>query len=1156
VDHTWESAGTYDVKVQARDSHGGVSAWSSPRAVRVEAVQGVCLLSPNGGESYPAGAAIPVRWLCGGFDAKVFRVDFSSDGGQRWTPVATGSAASASGGAASLEALPTAGASGDRCRMRVITQGRIAGQSDVSDGNFNIEKPWRIDLSYPDRERTLRGRSDCAIAWSSDGARAVDIWVRLGRAATWMRLAGSVSAALGAWTWSVPDTNIAECCIRVAAVDRAEIADSSSQSFAIVSERLAILSPLGGETWKRTSVYPIRFECRGGFDKAELFYGDSTAGESMRLIGRVYQPEGEERVQWRPGLDLTPTKRGCVEIVASKQGLTLKARSGFFRLDPSSMLRVASPEEDERYSGGTTCEIKWELKGKLNAVSLEYLDETGQYRLIAAGVAADRKSYSWTLPRGEIRRCRVRIRDEEDATISAESGEFFVRRANEPPATPAAPRGPESARVGDSCVYSAYSVDPDGDAVTLSFEWGDGRSVDRPAGASPGNVSASHVWDAPGVYRVRARARDARGASSAWSAPLCATVTVRPVAVLLVPNGGESLRAGSGARILWRVEGEVGPLSLAWRGDGGDFVPIAANLPSAAGAYAWTVPAGAHADCRVRIMESGPDPAADASDAAFEIYENRLTILAPEATAAADIGDPLTVRWSAEGRPGGFDLEFRDDTPHSRQSIRSIARGLSGSRRFYIWTIPPDLAPTDQARIVAVGHDARDGTPFEASSERFRLNPRREVRVNAPNGGETLTGGSRVMLRWWNTANIAAVDIDLLLTGRRAEIREIARGVPASGGYEWLAPDEDLDHCRIEVRESGRADVRDESDADFAIRRANRAPGFSSDPRGPNSLYVQENGTWRLKAEDSDGDALRYRIDWGDGAPPAWSSPLASGLEYAASHLWRQPGTYCLRFFVKDARGAETEWPLEWKLNVRAMRLTLTYPNAIADSLLAGSEDTVRWNWEGPAERVSLAWSADGGEWADLADGVVNAGKWPWRVPDTLARQCRLRLWDADRSAAADTCDQPFAIYRLMPVQVLAIRSPIEREVIATSDTPIIEWRIGEGNLTGAANLSAAAENDQYMKSNIIRCLKPENFYFNLYYSSDPESSNNRLLISRQVKNLVFDWDIPDDFESSMQATIWIEYWKSDEYGEDVKITEDKVIFILIHRDAKESICD
>jgi glucose/arabinose dehydrogenase len=81
---------------------------------------------------------------------------------------------------------------------------------------------------------------------------------------------------------------------------------------------------------------------------------------------------------------------------------------------------------------------------------------------------------------------------------------------------------------------SAGTVDPDGDALTYSWDFGDGATSAQP--------NPVHTYGASGAYTARLRVSD--GTDTASSAPITIRVGTPPVPAISAPAGGSTFRAG------------------------------------------------------------------------------------------------------------------------------------------------------------------------------------------------------------------------------------------------------------------------------------------------------------------------------------------------------------------------------------------------------------------------------------------------------------------------------------------------------------------------------------------------------------------------------------------------------------------------------------
>lgn len=95
---------------------------------------------------------------------------------------------------------------------------------------------------------------------------------------------------------------------------------------------------------------------------------------------------------------------------------------------------------------------------------------------------------------------------------------------NHPPMTLARPTGSKSGYIGTSYIYTISATDPDRDPVKFIFDWGDSTTSETGFVSSDKSISVSHIWSDTGIYWVKAKAIDSKGAAASWSKPLIVTI--------------------------------------------------------------------------------------------------------------------------------------------------------------------------------------------------------------------------------------------------------------------------------------------------------------------------------------------------------------------------------------------------------------------------------------------------------------------------------------------------------------------------------------------------------------------------------------------------------------------------------------------------------
>ena len=98
-------------------------------------------------------------------------------------------------------------------------------------------------------------------------------------------------------------------------------------------------------------------------------------------------------------------------------------------------------------------------------------------------------------------------------------------------------------------------------------------------------------------------------------------------------------------------------------------------------------------------------------------------------------------------------------------------------------------------------------------------------------------------------------------------------------------------------------------------------------------------------------------------------------------------------------------------LPFRITGFRVTSPNN-GEHWLAGSQQTITWDWVGEYQTVMIEYSTDNGStWTAITpgEGAANTGSYPWTVPLSPSAECLVRVSDADGSPQ-DLSDATFMI--------------------------------------------------------------------------------------------------------------------------------------------------
>ncbi len=279
---------------------------------------------------------------------------------------------------------------------------------------------------------------------------------------------------------------------------------------------------------------------------------------------------------------------------------------------------------------------------------------------------------------------------------------------NLPPSLATFAATPYPAAPGVNVSFEAAASDPQGDAISYRFDFGDGTPK-----TAWGGATAEHPFATPGHYRATVQARDPQGAVATRSR----VVTVATPPAGASPRASGALLCDSAARRVWTVNPDHGTVA-ALDADSGALVvevPVCEHpraVARAAGGEIWVSCGG---DDRIRILDAG-------GSASGEIALGYGS--APAGLVASATGATLYIALEGRGEVRRIDAASRQTTAALAlgPGPRALALSADGGRllvtRFLsdrdwgeVWDVATaGLTLTRTIRLPKLGGDANRDT--------------------------------------------------------------------------------------------------------------------------------------------------------------------------------------------------------------------------------------------------------------------------------------------------------------------------------------------------------------------------------------------------------------------------------------------------------------
>jgi len=336
------------------------------------------------------------------------------------------------------------------------------------------------------------------------------------------------------------------------------------------------------------------------------------------------------------------------------------------------------------------------------------------------------------------------------------------------PNVPDVPQGPAAGAVGESLYFMTSAVDPDGDDVKYVFELVAAlgppptlTTFETATVPSGGQGGVSHRWDVPGNYTVRAKAIDALGMESPWSAAWGVVVSTppatpgRPAGPVMRQLGQPGDYAANatdsdGDRLSYVFDWNASASAPGGSGTTTQTDPVASGTPSTA-SHSWS--GGGRYAVKVRAVDEHGVPSGWSDPLDVTVNTPPRAPATPSGPARAEAGKRAEFTASANDTDGGMVkyVFYWDDAGANVTEETGFFPSSTPAKLAHTWK----RAGTYQVRVKAVDADGGESdwsVPLD-------------VVVKAKKGSPGASGAAAVV------ATIAAAGLAAASRGARPERR-------------------------------------------------------------------------------------------------------------------------------------------------------------------------------------------------------------------------------------------------------------------------------------------------------------------------------------------------------------------------------------------------
>ncbi|MBN1998175.1 FG-GAP repeat protein [candidate division KSB1 bacterium] len=821
-------------------------------------------------------------------------------------------------------------------------------------------------------------------------------------------------------------------------------------------KNFVLTHPNGGEMWEIGENEQVNWKTTDttGTVQIELSRDNGATWEFIQEVSN------KESANW----EVTgPASEDClVRITQVNDGAVDESNAPFSIVNPS--ITVISPNGGETWSAGEFRDIKWNSRGNMNKVKIEYSYNFGSTWTIIEDSTLNSGQYTWTVPQIKSNQCLIRIADARDGFPIDQSDNIFSISDGSPAGiTIISPNGGENwiFNTDQNITWTSQDVDEN---VRIEYSADGGATWKIIINGTQNDGIFTWRINGPESDQCLIRVTAVSGLPSDISDAFFSIIApeipaMRIEAENMIIQAGLEIQNRSGAsndQVLAVPRNQVSGSALYRFADRPDgeyelWIRYMDEIDGASEARIeingisvddWFWDVGENNDFwvkrRIGIFnfkrgdkiilwlhrQGGEYSRTDYIEfvpVGVPSIET-LVVNKPNGNENWREEDQITINWTSFNTSGLVKIELSRD---SGASWETIAAKVPDSGQF-LWTVTTPAAECCFVRISDI-----DGYPMDRSDNCFQITEIPEIIVTAPIGGEDWRIQTQQQITWQSKNTSGEVDISLSRDNGNTWL-PLAAKTADDGTFDWLVEGPPSEKCIVRVRDKD-GHPTGVSPAVFTIS-ATPAIIITS-PVGGENWGIGSVQTIGWASTNTSG---RVNIELSRDNGSTWSAIKTNIIDNGGHFDWNVTGpaaNFCLiRVFDVDGNPVGTS-PAPFRISF-IPTLTVLTPNG-GESWTIGSTKNITWNSANTSGSVKIELSRNNGtSFSTIIASTKDDGVYNWPVDGPSSLTCLVRVSDV-QGTVFDTSDQIFAI---IPKPEITVTRPNGGERWQIGNEELLQW--------------------------------------------------------------------------------------------------------------------